>query len=443
MFWQRLLRRWFIEYNPLYLLSATSLLIGVNKLSEALARSAYGSFAVAAVAETYAWALLAGASFLTKHGSRRPAVMLVLLAALYQCDPTLHTETCAYLGGAGALATLVWVVSFVAKLYAMARAVRVRLSRSAVGLPVLGALGVALLPRVALHVDAKQLTSLVGLWLFVLFAWAFSCSRRVVSLAPLDGWGERVLRRTVTCIWAGWSCLLLGHVWFWAHEFDLQLWLLAPLVLLLRTRWASRELEVWACVLGALVGAWFIPPQFFLIAGVASGALVLRAFLTPIESPSDAHGSSAFDRDEFERDSSGGARRGVETSSGLYFTQASPAARTRLLVAASYAAYLCLWTQGWNGGPLPEHTWALDAPYAVALALLLAKSRRGLWAAPMSALCVQLAVRCGLLFAPTTKLHWAVTYVVLGFGLLGVAIASSWRLRPNQEVEPESSDFAP
>lgn len=442
MFWQRLLRRWFIEYNPLYLVSATSLLIGVNKLSEALTRSAYGSFTVAAVAEIYAWALLAGASFLTHHGLRRPAVMLVLLAALYQCDPTLHTETCAYLGSAGALATVVWLVSFVAKLLAMARALRVRLSRSATALPVLGALGVALLPRIALQVDANRLTSMIGLWLFALFALALSCSRRVESLVPLDGWGERVLRRVVTCIWAIWGCLLVCHVLFWAHELELKLWVLFPIALLLRTRWASRELEVWGCVLAALVVGWFIPQQFFLVAGISSGALVLRAFRTPIDRASDSFLNHETQRAEAdaEVDEPDVARTGVVTSSGLEFTQASPAARRRLLTAASYAAYLCLWTLGWNGGSLPEHAWALDAAYAVALAALVWKTRSSLPAAPLAALCVQLAVRRGLLFAPTTKLHWAVTYVALGFGLLGAAIASSWHVKRSAPVESEPSD---
>ena len=435
MFWQRLLRRWFIEYNPLYLLSATSLLIGVNKLSAALTHSPHGSLTVAVVAESYAWALLAGASFLTKHGLRRPAVMLVLLAALYQCDPTLHTETCAYLGGSGAIATVVWFASFVAKLYAMARAVRVRLSRSAVALPVLGALGVALMPRIALLVDASTLTALVGLWLFALFTGAFACSRRVVSLAALDLWGERVLRRTVASIWALWGGLLLCHVFFWAHEFELKLAVLLPIVFLLRTRWASREREVWGCVLAALVAGWFMPQQFFLVAGMAALALVLFAFRRPIELP-----RASFT--EPELDEPDATRVGVEASSGLAFTQAPAAACTRLLTAASYCAYLCVWTFGWRGGPLPEHAFGMDASLALALGLLLWKTRSSVPVAPLVLVSLHLAVKHGLIFAPTTKLHWAVTYVALGFALLGIAVASSWHVKASNHAENEPSDVS-
>ncbi|MET0793615.1 MAG: hypothetical protein ABW061_18995 [Polyangiaceae bacterium] len=430
MFWQRLLRRWFIEYNPLYLLSATSLLVGVNKLSEALTRSPYNSLTVAAVAESYAWALLAGASFLTHHGLRRPAVMLVLLAALYQCDPTLHTETCAYLGITGVVATLAWFAGFVAKLYAMARALRVRLSRTAVALPVLGAFGVALLPHLALHVDASRLTSLVGFWLFVLFALAFSSSRRVISLAPLDSQGGRVLRRTVNSIWVIWGCLLLCHVFFWAHEFELKLSVLVPIVFLLRTRWASREFEVWGCVLAALTVGWFMPQQFFLVAGIAALALVLRAFRSPTES---THAGATDEPDA--------ARMGVETSSGLNFALSSAAARTRLVTGAIYAVYLCVWTLGWHGGPMPQHAWVVDASLALALALLWRKTRSSVPAVPLAAVCFDLAVKRGLLFAPSTKLHWAVTYIALGFALLSIAIACSWQVKAS-DSEREPSDFS-
>jgi len=83
-FWRRLFRRWFIEYNPLYLLSACCVLVGVSELSQGLSRSPYAGFAVAGVAEVYAWALIASAAFLMRVELRRPAVMLALLIAIYQ-----------------------------------------------------------------------------------------------------------------------------------------------------------------------------------------------------------------------------------------------------------------------------------------------------------------------------------------------------------------------
>ena len=52
----------------------------------------YGPLRVAAIAEVYAVALIGGAALLMRIGQRRPAVMLALLTALYQCSLTLHGD---------------------------------------------------------------------------------------------------------------------------------------------------------------------------------------------------------------------------------------------------------------------------------------------------------------------------------------------------------------
>src|SRR4051794_20185201 len=145
---QRLLHRWFVQYNPIYLVSATLVLGGMIATSRGLAHegSVYGPLGVALIAEIYAGALIGGAALLTRIGQRRPAVLLALMTLLYQCDLTLHTETCAFLGGFGALATATWFSLFVGKLYALAWAVRLRLSRRAVATAAFGALGLVLGP---------------------------------------------------------------------------------------------------------------------------------------------------------------------------------------------------------------------------------------------------------------------------------------------------------
>src|SRR5690606_9630249 len=83
-FWRRLLHRWFVEYNPFYLLSATLVLGGMILTSRALAAGGgvYGQVGVAAIAELYASALIGGAALLTRIGQRRPAVMLAVLTVL-------------------------------------------------------------------------------------------------------------------------------------------------------------------------------------------------------------------------------------------------------------------------------------------------------------------------------------------------------------------------
>src|SRR5215471_429980 len=109
---RRLLHRWFVEYNPLYIVSAALVLRGVNLLSHAVNLQ----LGVPAIVELYAWTLIGGAAFLYRVGLRRPAVMLSLLAVVYQGDLTLHTETCAYLGWTGVIASGVWLASFALKL---------------------------------------------------------------------------------------------------------------------------------------------------------------------------------------------------------------------------------------------------------------------------------------------------------------------------------------
>ncbi len=109
-FWRRLMYRWLIEYNPLYLLSAALVLGGMQLISRGLAEngSLYQQVGVAAIAEVYAFALIGGAALLTRIGLRRPAVLLALVTILYQGDLTLHTETCAYLGWVGWLGAGAW-----------------------------------------------------------------------------------------------------------------------------------------------------------------------------------------------------------------------------------------------------------------------------------------------------------------------------------------------
>jgi hypothetical protein len=118
--WQALLHRWFVVYNPTYLVSAVLVLGGMLTASRALSREdgIAGPLGVALVAELYACALIGGAALLVRIGQRRPAVMLALLTVLYQSDLTLHTETCAFLGTAGAIASAAWLALFVGKLFA-------------------------------------------------------------------------------------------------------------------------------------------------------------------------------------------------------------------------------------------------------------------------------------------------------------------------------------
>jgi hypothetical protein len=394
-FWQRLLYRWFVEYNPLYLLSAALVLLGVNQISPDLKHEGtYGLLVGAAIAELYAWALIAGAALLTRIELRRPAVMLALLCALYQGDPTLHSETCAYLGATGVVASSAWLVSFVAKLYALSWALRARLSASAIAVPALGALGAVVLPQLSDQLEARTLTSAISLWLFGLFAVALWTSRQVRSLVPLDDWGQTVMRRALAAIWALWTVLTLAHVWFWTREFSLSFFDLLPVFVLVSARWRQRESTVWATVAVALLLSTALPGTFSITALMAATVLALHAVRGACDfAPNDA-------------------------------------TRRRMVVGSLYGLYLSVWTISWSGGALPQHLISLDLLLSAGLLILMWKARlRAAAIVPLVGTYAHLAVQTGTISAPQTRLQWGLSYVAAGFGLLVGSLAVSFGLR--------------
>jgi hypothetical protein len=238
---RRLLHRWFVEYNPLYIVSAALVLRGVNLLSHAVNLQ----LGVPAIVEAYAWTLIAGAAILYRVGLRRPAVMLSLLAIVYQGDLTLHTETCAYLGATGALASIVWLASFAAKLFALARAMRLRVARSGFAVPILGAAMLVAVPRLVRLADAQTGGIIASCALFVVLASGLWTSRTIESRHALDAWGHTVLRRAKLAVWSIWSALFVVHVVFLFSQRAMDASALVPLPFVLATRFVRREVFVW------------------------------------------------------------------------------------------------------------------------------------------------------------------------------------------------------
>lgn len=403
------------------------MLVGVSELSRGLAHSPYSAVAVSAVAELYAWALLGSAAFLMRIGLRRPAVMLTLLIAVYQCDPTLHTETCAYLGKLGALAGAIWFASFVAKISVLAWAMRVQLSRSARWLPVFGALGVLLFPLFLRRGDSVGMSSLVALWVFALFALGLWSSPRITTRLGLDLWAQTVLNRTIRATWSIFAALTLCHVWFWASEFELKHALIIPLLLLLSTRWMPRASSVWFAVAAALLSGILMPAFFATIAGMAAITLALRALRRPSESEVD---------EPDERDMSDGLH-GRSVSFGL----AARPERMPLLVGSVSSLYLFVWTLNWSGGAWPAHVWWLDLLLAGVLLGMVWGLQAYAALVPLAMSSLHLGVQTGTVALPRTRAQWGLSEVGLGFALLASALLTSWQLRSVRNAEP--SNLAP
>jgi len=413
IFWRRLFHHWFVEYNPLYLLSACCALIGVNELSAGLSHSVYSWLAVAAVAELYAWALVASAAFLMRAEQRRPAVMLTLLIAIYQCDPTLHTETCAYMGNAGALAGAAWLTSFIAKFSVLASAMRVRLSRSALGVAAFGALGVLVFPLLLRQLSPVTMSSLVALWIFALFVWSLWGSPRITSVVALDAWAQRVLKRSVRAIWGICAALTIAHVWFWSSEFELRYGLAVPITLLLSTRWMPRESSAWLAVAAALLCGFMMPPLLATVACMAAFTLALRALRKPSELAADEQEALGAGLDPHAR--------------AARFNLAPRFERLRLLIGSASLGYLSLWTLGWSGGALPGHAFWLDSSLSVVLLAMVWSFRAYVALVPLALSYLHLGVQSGTLSLPRTRAQWGLSEVGLGFALLATAVLTSWQ----------------
>jgi hypothetical protein len=426
---RRLLYRWFVEYNPLYLVSALLVLGGLMMISRGQADQGTMSPEVSAIpviAEVYAAVLIAGAALLTRLGQRRPAVMLALITALYQCDLTLFTERSVYLGFAGRLAALAWLIVFVVKLQALAWAMRVRLSRSAVGVATFGALGLAVLPHGLNQGDPTRTSALIALWLFSLFAAGLWTSRAVTSTVELDAWGRTVLARTVKATWLMWATLALIHVLFWCVAYQVSALVLLPVALLLATRWMHREASVWLTATGTLLlVGWMMPGAMSSVALMSAGALGLRALRRPtwIDDATDEPRSTAPYR--VPRTGEPSQRR----PGFLIFARAERDSMLRLLIGGSCSVYLAAWTLGWSGGSLPAHVIALDLLLTAAAGLVVWRARAWAALAPVAVTYLHLAVQTRHLTAPTSPAQWGGSAVGLGFGLLVASLVVSWRLR--------------
>ncbi|HEY8092007.1 MAG TPA: hypothetical protein VIF09_29300, partial [Polyangiaceae bacterium] len=239
---RRLLYRWFVEYNPLYLLSATLVLGGCFLVARGLAgrEGVASSLGITLVSETYALCLLGGAALLTRIGQRRPAVLLALLALLYQWDLRLHTETCAYLGSPGAWAAAAWLAVFVAKIPLFAWAMRVRFARRVVAAATVAAVGLAVGPHVLSELGGRNAGALLGVWAFALGA-LFRAPGGIESLVELTPWGHTVLRRTTRAAWLLSGTLLCVHVLYWTKDHAIDVSAALPVLPLLYVRRVRSE----------------------------------------------------------------------------------------------------------------------------------------------------------------------------------------------------------
>lgn len=421
----RLMHRWLVEYNPLYLLSAALVLGGVILCSHELALTGRvtGQVGVAAIAEVYAWALIGGAALLNRIQLRRPAVLLGLLAATYQGDLTLHTETCAYLGVIGVTASVVWLASFIAKLHALAWALQLRPSRTALLIPTAAALGLSMIPFAFHRVDITTTTQLTTLWIFTLGAFALWTHRGVVPTSQLDTAQRSKAEHCMRAVWLIWATLLAGHLAFWASESRIQLLPVTLVVPLLATRWLRREVHVWLITAATPVATAIAAPQLTSVMAMLSAAtLLLHAFRRPMRvstmvdpAPTGPYRTTPLD-----------AEARIHS---IAFAPAPIHTRLRFLAGSVTALYAAAWMWGWTEGPWPAHVLWLDTLFTIALAYLAIRRRAYCASVPAAATWAHWCIQRGWLALPATVLGWGSLSVGAGFALLAVSLGASWRMR--------------
>ncbi len=422
--WRAVVHRWFVQYNPLYLISAALVLVGVTLLMEVATeqRGLFGQLSSTVVAELYAWALIASAAVLTRRGLWRPAVMLALITALYQCDLTLQTERSVYLGVPGMVASGLWLISFAAKLRALAWAMQFRLSRSALWVAVAGGTVQMLIPWILSKVQdhiAAPLLALMVFWVLAAGLWTF---RRTESWSPRTAWGETVARRAARFVWVGWAGALIAHVLFvteYGPPADRAFFI--PLALVLMTRRFRTEELVWGWLVATLfLVAMVSPAHFATTAIMAASALVLRALRAPTLVSREVEAQDPYR-----------AVLDVPTSwSGWTLAPSSPEAIRRLLAGAWTCLYLGVWTAGWDFGPWPEHVLWVDTLFLTLTVLGAWRSHCGLVLLPVCVSVLHLALVERLVPTPQSNLQWGLAAVGAGFGLLAVGLGVSIRLRP-------------
>lgn len=305
-----LIHRWFVQYSPLYFVSALCVLGGVGIIAGDLEPDARRSkFALAAVSQAYELLLIAGAWILLRFGQRRPAVILALLELGFLFDIAMNGERltgiAGWIGGPrGRIAmgsSVVFGALAAVKLLLLARVFRLRGAAAPLAVAAAALVAMPLVPylvefagqeapaRVATHLGISWLGALLLGWAFV------RESRSWTSGFATDDWSVEVARRIASAApfiaaiaWAGhgvaWSCFLNVPL-SPAHA--------APYVLVGASAWAARrmsassrqaELCAWAGAAVALFAAALAPSPAGLwpLAGTAFMAAAAMIALTSV-----------------------------------------------------------------------------------------------------------------------------------------------------------------
>jgi len=418
--WRALHHRWWVEYDPLALVSAAVVLGGLVLLGRDATFDGHSTFILSAVAELYALCLIGGAALLFRIGRQRSAAMLGMLAALFQGDLILHAESSAYLGAVGAAAAVVWWLVFALELRLLAWALRLRLSRSAWLVALVGAAGIAALPIALDHFGATA-GRLVPVWLFLTGALGLWTGPRIHSAVPVDVRGRRALR----FVWAAWAALALGHAAYWTVLWHVDPTCWPAVGALLAMRYRTRESQRWLLAAVALGGvAFFDPASFGVIALLTGAALALAAWRSPGTRTEVLAGIPPTYRESEDE---------PETLEVV-----DRAARARLLLGALTCVYLAAWLGELDLDALPPQPLVALVGYTLVIGWWAERRAQLRWLGALVPFHAQHAVAQGWMAAPSNDFELGLTAVAFGFAALAMSLLTQWHARGGPS-RPESA----
>jgi hypothetical protein len=396
------LRHWFVHFNPLYLLSAFCVLTGVFLVNRSLDRLPEEVFdwprlALFAVMQAYELLIVAGAAFLARRARAvRPAVLLVLLEALFLFDGTLRLESILLRGPLRFGVTLLWLALVPLKVWAMATALRMRLPRAGYARIVAAAAMLAAVLHLLAHPATDKLVVLqLAAWLGALV---------IVLLDVTEDLPTSPLATTNDGRWRAKRCIR-GAFRILTGAYFVHVW---SYILL------ESSFEIACTAAFAQLGTVFLHAA--LKAPRDAGVLTAGAFLVCVALP---HPSAL--------------PLAALVVAAAWAYRAWKGAHSSLATGAALAAYAALWIRDWRGwshalpAPVVESWPALGL--AIALALIAWRLQDRLASALIAAGAAYGATVTWQRFAPRGELARGITVLAAGFALFVAGLAVNWLLR--------------
>lgn len=381
-----LFHKWFVNYNPLYFISALCFIFGVFLVSRDMHKIHWidGQIILTGVIESYEVVVLAGSFILYRIVSQfRPAIILALLNIIFLFDCTFQTEhisTVYYLGG---ISTVLWILLFAVKLKILTWIFRLKIPLVSYIVPVLAAIGVAGTPYLLSYtnLDRSIIYLLITWYGAVLAALVFWFRPSVTCRNKLDEKGKTILLRITNAAWMIWGGFYCYHLISWIVFFNIKINFanVAPFFIILPFV-SEEEGYTWAGGISAITLSLSNPPLFWLTAFMAGLVFFLK-----------------------------GWKNG----------------QPRLYIGTILSFFFVYLTMGWQSYPLPHPTPGLVVITGIGLLTIG-------WVFRLTF--AFLVVLFGAIIfwnprGPQSIIEWGYLFIGIGFTTLTAGILMNWKLR--------------